>query len=60
MSQIIISDEVLHWKEGAHFFAEEVIRPTAKHYDAKLGTIGDGTSETQQLVISRHILEEVT
>ncbi|MFT7464738.1 MAG: alkylation response protein AidB-like acyl-CoA dehydrogenase [Pseudohongiellaceae bacterium] len=33
MSQIVISEEALHWKEVAHKVAEEVIRPIAKHYD---------------------------
>ena len=33
MSQIVISEEALHWKEVAHKVAEEVVRPIAKHYD---------------------------
>jgi butyryl-CoA dehydrogenase len=33
VSQIVITEEALHWKEVAHKVAEEVIRPIAKHYD---------------------------
>ncbi|GJM21506.1 MAG: acyl-CoA dehydrogenase [Planctomycetota bacterium] len=33
MSQIVISEEALHWKEVAHKVAEEVVRPIAKHFD---------------------------
>jgi len=33
LSQIVISEEALHWKEVAHKVAEEVVRPIAKHYD---------------------------
>lgn len=33
MSQIVITEEALHWKEVAHKVAEEVVRPIARHFD---------------------------
>ena len=33
LSQIVITEEALHWKDVAHRVAEEVVRPVAKHYD---------------------------
>ncbi len=33
MSQIVITEEALHWQEVAHKVAEEVVRPVARHFD---------------------------
>ena len=33
MSQIVITEEALHWKEVARKVAEEVVRPVARKYD---------------------------
>jgi alkylation response protein AidB-like acyl-CoA dehydrogenase len=33
VSQIVITEEALHWQEVARKVAEEVVRPVSKHYD---------------------------
>jgi len=51
------ADEALQIHGGYGYTAEF---PVERFYrDAKLGTIGEGTSEIQRLVISRHILRDV-
>lgn len=35
MSQVLISEEALHWKDVAHQVAEEVVRPIAKEFDER-------------------------
>ncbi len=52
MSQIVISEEALHWKEVAHKVAEEVIRPIAKHYDE----IQEYPEEVRQAYIDNGLL----
>ncbi|MHC5211957.1 MAG: acyl-CoA dehydrogenase family protein [Planctomycetota bacterium] len=52
MSEIVISEEALHWKQVAHKVAEEVVRPVAKHYDE----IQEYPDEVRQAYIENGLL----
>jgi butyryl-CoA dehydrogenase len=52
VSEIVISEEALHWKQVAHKVAEEVVRPVAKHYDE----IQEYPDEVRQAYIENGLL----